>query len=89
MIPPGFVGAARPLTGDAVARAAAQLGCQVAAVRAVLVVETGGVGGFLADVVFYVFTIFSYERFTRWVVRRPDYTRAAMNSAAPAGAGPS
>lgn len=49
MIPPGFVGAAKPLTGDAVAHAAAQLGCQVAAVRAVLVVETGGVGGFLAD----------------------------------------
>lgn len=36
-------------------------------------------GGFIADVVFYVFTIFSYERFTRWVVRRPDYIRAAMN----------
>lgn len=46
-------------------------------------------GGFLADVVFYVFTIFSYERFTRWVVRRPDYTRVAVNSAASAGAGPS
>ncbi|MFN8228967.1 MAG: hypothetical protein U0R18_19850 [Mycobacterium sp.] len=45
-------------------------------------------GGFLADVVFYVFTIISYERFTRWVVRRPDYPRAVMNSAASAGAGP-
>lgn len=37
-------------------------------------------GGFVADVVFYVLTIFSYERFTRWVVRRPDYIRASAGS---------
>lgn len=29
------------------------------------------IGGLLADVVFYVLTIFSYERFKRWLVVRP------------------
>jgi hypothetical protein len=28
-------------------------------------------GGFAADVIFYVFTISSYERFGKWLVRRP------------------
>lgn len=49
MIPRDFIGAARPLSGDGVAAAAQRLGCSVAAVRAVLTVETGGTGGFLAD----------------------------------------
>ena len=30
------------------------------------------VGGFLADVVFYVCTIVSYEKFNRWLARRPE-----------------
>lgn len=49
MTPPDFVGLARPLSADGIAAAARQLGCSVAAVRAVVTVETGGAGGFLAD----------------------------------------
>ncbi len=30
------------------------------------------VGGFIADVIFYVFTIVSYEKFNRWLARRPE-----------------
>jgi len=29
-------------------------------------------GGFIADVIFYVFTIFSYERFGRWLAHRAE-----------------
>jgi hypothetical protein len=32
------------------------------------------IGGFAADIIFYVFTIFSYERFGRWLVHRPETT---------------
>lgn len=38
------------------------------------------VGGFIADVIFYVVTIFSYERFGRWLAHRPEMLTA---SAAP------
>jgi hypothetical protein len=30
------------------------------------------VGGFIADATFYVVTIFSYEKFKRWLARRPE-----------------
>lgn len=30
------------------------------------------VGGVLADIVFYICTIFSYEKFGRWLARRPE-----------------
>jgi hypothetical protein len=41
------------------------------------------VGGFAADVIFYVFAIFSYERFGRWLVRRPQRSEAEDPSVAP------
>lgn len=44
-----FSGAAKPLTETEIQRAADALGCEVEAVQAVLTVETGGTGGFLAD----------------------------------------
>lgn len=47
--PLNFTGSATPLGPDDVAHAAAAIGCEAAAVRAVLVVETGGLGGFLTD----------------------------------------
>jgi hypothetical protein len=31
-------------------------------------------GGLAADILFYVFTIFSYERFGKWLVHRPQRT---------------
>jgi hypothetical protein len=34
-------------------------------------------GGFVADIVFYAFTIFSYERFGRWLAHRPGLGREA------------
>jgi hypothetical protein len=39
-------------------------------------------GGLVADVVFYGFTIFSYERFGRWLAHRPAQRRDAATEAA-------
>ncbi|MFC7611726.1 N-acetylmuramidase domain-containing protein [Teichococcus aestuarii] len=44
-----FAGAARPLAPADIAQAARDLGCDRAAIEAVLAVETGGLGGFLTD----------------------------------------
>ena len=44
-----FAGAAVPLTPADLARAAGVIGCPIAAVQAVRIVETGGVGGYLDD----------------------------------------
>jgi hypothetical protein len=44
-----FAGEARPLTDQDFADAARRLGCEVAAIRAVAQVESGGRSGFLAD----------------------------------------
>lgn len=44
-----FSGAARPLQPSDIAAAASKLGCEPAAVTAVLTCETGGKGGFLPD----------------------------------------
>lgn len=48
-MPIPFSGAARPLGAADLNYVATFLGCELAAVKAVLIVETGGVGGFLAD----------------------------------------
>lgn len=44
-----YSGPATPLGPSDIAHAASALGCDVAAVKAVLTVETGGLGGFLPD----------------------------------------
>ena len=38
-------------------------------------------GGLVADIVFYAFTIFSYERFGRWLAHRPGQSREAAPEA--------
>jgi uncharacterized membrane protein len=40
-------------------------------------------GGFVADIVFYAFTIFSYERFGRWLAHPPAVDRAPAAEALP------
>ncbi|MGU3499404.1 hypothetical protein [Mycobacterium sp. C31M] len=37
------------------------------------------VGGVLADIVFYTCTIFSYEKFGRWLARRPQPSPTALD----------
>lgn len=48
-MPLDFSGAALPLQANDIADAAARIGVEEAVIRAVTIVETGGVGGFLAD----------------------------------------
>lgn len=49
MAPLPFSGPAKPLPADGFEEAAAVLHCDVATVKAVTIVETGGAGGFLSD----------------------------------------
>ena len=74
---PEFTGLALKLGRDDVLRAATRLGCHPAAVDAVLTVETGGRGGFLADGRPRI--LFEAHLFSRATGRRYDASMARIS----------
>lgn len=82
MAPIPFSGPARPLAADDILRAARRLMTNPANIRAVLTVETGGAGGFLADGSGRPRILFEAHVFSRMTGRRYDASHPRISASA-------
>jgi hypothetical protein len=77
-----FSGAATPLNASDISAASNELGCDVAAIQAVLTVETGAAGGFLADGSGRPVILFEAFKFSQATNHKFDATNPTISSPA-------